>query len=422
LQAKAAEIDELQQQMEQLEENQTNNNTVTDTQQVTKSDVATQNDQPDDTNQKTGDDLPPPSNADDDFLLQNMGPGLANTDDKGTTKDASDPFEVKGGTDTGFNVESKDGINVNESTIKSEEEANQLALELNNGRKDSDWATTFIGPIPDGDESVTDVIARMISRGNKSLQAYNKNREDKIETLQEYYAIPEGRDALEAIRESILTNTPLREVKAKRKKAKTEAGKQIDLFESTSTPSKTGPALTLESLSELDLEIKNLLTPFNQEALKDVESTAKALNEILDKEQSLSSLPYVEMKEGENFGEAFAKAYHNARANNSNPKLVKAVENLIILQSEKAELERRREEELDENLRMRETLAEDKDISDADYQKIVARQQANAGRIDAEYNAKLAAMSEKFSKFVGEDVVTEDMITDQMKQLGTCFK
>lgn len=301
LEAKSAEIQELQAQMEQLEENQINNNVVTDTQQVTKADVATQNDQPDDTNQKTGDDLPPPTSSDDDFLLQNMGPSLENTDDKGNTKDASDPFEVKGGTDTGFNVESKDGINVNETTIKSEEEANQLALDLNNSRKDLDWATKFIGPIPDGDESVTDIISRMIARGNKSLQAYNKNRENKIETLQEYYTYPEGKEALDAIRESILTNTPLAEVKAKRKKAKKEAGKQIDLFESTSTPSKTGPAVTLESLSELDREIKRLA---------------------------------------------------------ENPKS----------------------------------------------------------------ETEIKEMSENFSKFVGEEVITEDMILDQIKQLGTCFK
>jgi hypothetical protein len=58
----------------------------------------------------------------------------------------------------------------------------------------------------------------------------------------------------------------------------------------------------------------------------------------------------------------------------------------------KADIERRRNEELDENLRMRETLAEDKDISDEDYQKIVARQQANAGRIDKKYDAELAAL------------------------------
>ena len=54
----------------------------------------------------------------------------------------------------------------------------------------------------------------------------------------------------------------------------------------------------------------------------------------------------------------------------------------------RADIERRRNEELDENLRMRETLAEDKDISDEDYQKVVARQQANASKIEDRYDAE----------------------------------
>jgi len=62
------------------------------------------------------------------------------------------------------------------------------------------------------------------------------------------------------------------------------------------------------------------------------------------------------------------------------------------IEAKKADIERRRNEELDENLKMRETLAKDPDISDEDYQKIVARQQANASKIDAKYDAELAAL------------------------------
>ncbi len=62
------------------------------------------------------------------------------------------------------------------------------------------------------------------------------------------------------------------------------------------------------------------------------------------------------------------------------------------VEAKKADIERRRNEELDENLKMRETLAKDPDISDEDYQKIVARQQANASKIDAKYDAELAAL------------------------------
>lgn len=394
LEAKSAEIQELQEQMEQLEENQKNTNVVTDTQQVTKSDVATQNDQPDDTNQKTGDNLPPPSSSDDDFLLQNMGPGLANTDDKGNTKDASEPFEVKGGTDTGFNVESKDGINVNETTIKSEEEANQMALNMNNGRKDLDWATKFIGPIPDGDESVTDVISRMIARGNKSLQAYNKNRENKIQTLQEYYTYPEGKEALDAIRESILTNTPLADVKAKRKKAKNKAGEQIDLFESTSTPSKTGPAVTIETLTELDREIKNLMQDFGSEIAKtsmvqtilyeDLNVTSKVITDVY-----LNGMHYVETADGRFYVVPDPSFYP-----------------FIGFDTYAREVSR---EEIIKPFR---TPAEWKEV----------REKYGVPSEKPKSETEIKEMSENFSKFVGEDVVTEDMITDQMKQLGTCFK
>jgi hypothetical protein len=468
LEAKSAEIQELQAQMEQLEENQINNNVVTDTQQVTKADVATQNEQPDDTNQKTGDDLPPPTSSDDDFLLQNMGPSLENTDDKGNTKDASDPFEVKGGTDTGFNVESKDGINVNETTIKSEEEANQLALDLNNSRKDLDWATKFIGPIPDGDESVTDVISRMIARGNKSLQAYNKNRENKIETLQEYYTYPEGKEALDAIRESILTNTPLAEVKAKRKKAKKEAGKQIDLFESTSTPSKTGSAVTMDSLQKLDTEIKRMLglsgTPVTTTTTGAKAEIEKLEKELFEKNISLENWTSVEHGKYVTLLDLRGDVEKRDLLRNLEPSAswqLYAIETLS-------------EKEAEEVLKGIQQIATDAKANIGTDIKITPAEILPNKRYTGTVNGRPATISvgtiitkgqykgnanvnvtysdgvggfggnstiaeianwintksstvnlenaEKIGKFVGEEVITEDMILDQIKQLGTCFK
>lgn len=70
-------------------------------------------------------------------------------------------------------------------------------------------------------------------------------------------------------------------------------------------------------------------------ALKDVKSTAKAIEELLDK--GSISLPNVEMNVGDNAALKYAEAYHKAKADGSNPELVKAVESLLSKEQPKAE-------------------------------------------------------------------------------------
>ena len=148
----------------------------------------------------------------------------------GTTTD--DDFEVKGSEDEGFDVTSKDGINVNSEKIESEDEAFDLADNLNNGRSNIDWARQFLGDLSK-DEDETLKVDRMVNSGKKSLTAYNKKNGTDIKTLEDYYKIIDGKMTLDMIKESILTNTPLAKIKAQRKKQARADAKEEDLFDST---------------------------------------------------------------------------------------------------------------------------------------------------------------------------------------------
>ena len=99
-----------------------------------------------------------------------------------------------------------------------------------------------------------------------------------------------------------------------------------------------GEELGAEINAKYDAELATLDTTDTkadiEEALKDVESTAKALLAISEEGdeqlQSLSPLfSQVELKEGDNWTIKIAEAYHKAKADSSNPKLVEAVESLL---------------------------------------------------------------------------------------------
>ena len=84
----------------------------------------------------------------------------------------------------------------------------------------------------------------------------------------------------------------------------------------------TAPAIEVTPTAE-----ETVTAPKVSEALKDVESTAKALN--IELEKGSVSLPSIQLNAGDNGPLKYAEAYHKAKADGSNPELVKAVEKLL---------------------------------------------------------------------------------------------
>ena len=139
----------------------------------------------------------------------------------------------------------------------SEEKANDLANELNNSRTDIDWTRLFLGDLTSFEEP-TYKVDQMVRRGQISLRAYNKANETAIQTLEEYYKIPQGKRNLDDIKESVLTGVPLNKIKQKRKKAAREEQEQLDLFEDTTSGFVGGPALPLQSVQDLFDRLENM--------------------------------------------------------------------------------------------------------------------------------------------------------------------
>jgi hypothetical protein len=177
---------------------------------------------------------------------------LYGTGKDGTNKEENEqePFVVKGTEEEGFDVVSRNGITLNNKKIKSEKEAIELANKLNATRTDIDWSTEFLGDLSK-DEEAKYKIDRMVNSGKKSLRAYNKANETEIATLEEYYKLPEGKRNLSDIKESILTNKTLSEIKKQRKKAAKEEAEQLDLFDDTTSGFVGGPALPMQSIQDL---------------------------------------------------------------------------------------------------------------------------------------------------------------------------
>ena len=183
----------------------------------------------------------------DEEQLQNLLQGLTPDDAVDMTKD---PFIVTGDATIGFNIVSRDGLVVNTEPIETEERALELAANLNATRSDIDWATIFLGNLSE-DEDAKVKTSKFVQSSKRSLSAYNKANETTLQTLEEYSKIPEGKRKLEDIKEAVLTNVPLKDVEARRKKAIRQAEEQIDLFENTTSGVVGSPALPLQSVQDL---------------------------------------------------------------------------------------------------------------------------------------------------------------------------
>ncbi len=229
-----AEVDRLN--LEELEEPEVNEDTTTDTK---------------DTSTESADTVATQGAAGEENLLATLG-----MLDGDTTTD--EPFTVTGSEEDGFEVKTQDGIPVTSEKIDTEDDAVNLADNLNNGRSNIDWAKNFLGDLSE-DEDALLKVDRMVNSGKKSLTAYNKKNGTDIKTLEDYYKIIDGKMILDMIKESILTNTPLDKIKAQRKKQAKENLEKPELFETTSSPFVGGPALPLGAVEELHDAIKGLV-------------------------------------------------------------------------------------------------------------------------------------------------------------------
>jgi hypothetical protein len=292
----------------------------------------------------------------DEEQIQNLLQGLKPGDEVDETKE---PFEVTGETESGFNVNSRDGLTVNSEPIETEEEAVNLAEGLNNTRTDIDWATVFLGNLSEDDDAKLKV-SKMVRSGKASLTAYNKKNETDIKTLEEYSKIPDGKRNLDDIKEAILTDKPLSQIKAKRKKLEKQESEQIDLFEDTTSGFVGGPALPLQSVQDLFDRLEGVTTT--------------------------------------------------------------SVSNTQVIENELEELEKRLEISK-ATTPVNETVKRNV----ASWEKQIAEKQAelSAARLAAinEASAKVAqAMSQKNTKFVSEEQVSEDTVLDQLRKINSCFK
>ena len=184
---------------------------------------------------------------------------LNGTGKDGTNKaeNEQEPFVVEGDPEEGYDVVSRNGITLTDEKIESEEKANDLANELNNARTDIDWTRLHLGDLT-AFEDPTYKVDQMVRRGQISLRAYNKANETAIQTLEEYYKIPQGKRNLDDIKESILTGVPLDKIKQKRKKAERQEQEQLNLFEDTTSGFVGGPALPMQSVQDLFDRLENM--------------------------------------------------------------------------------------------------------------------------------------------------------------------
>jgi hypothetical protein len=288
------------------------------------------------------------------------------------TENEEEPFVVEGDPEDGFDVVSRNGITLTDEKIQSEEEANDLANELNNSRTDIDWSRLHLGDLSSFEDAVYKVD-QMVRRGQISLRAYNKANETTIQTLEDYYKIPEGKRNLDDIKESVLTGVPLNKIKQKRKKAIRQEQEQLDLFEDTTSGFVGGPALPLQSVQDLfdrlESATETTATPIDKKTQSRIESLEFVINDY-----ETSIIPGYQQER---------KDLVSQKNLATNPALVEKLDKLIT--------------EYDDAIK-------------------------NAVQTVEDTKRDLAKISEKIGKFVSEGKVSEETILDQLRKINSCFK
>ena len=328
----------------------------------------------------------------DEEQIQNLLQGLKPGEEVDETKE---PFEVTGEDESGYNVNSRDGLTVNSEPIETEEEAVNLAQGLNNTRTDIDWATVFLGNLSEDDDAKLKV-SKMVRSGKASLTAYNKKNETDIKTLEEYSKIPDGKRNLDDIKEAIITDVPLAQVKAKRKKLEKQETEQIDLFEDTTSGFAGGPALPMQSVQDLFDRLEGV-------------STAPVFDSKADV-TDLENKKAAAKKESQNKGGFVSMQSVGMVVNKDQFGKVKSVDGMLQ----------------DANIPnavfgiTANSIEEYYDKVDAYYNKAIS--EAKLAVLDKATATMAQVMSQKNSKFVSEEQVTEDTVLDQLRKINSCFK
>lgn len=229
---------------------------------------------------------------------ENVGENSSNsTENQKQPEEEKDTFSVEGNESDGYKVVvTASGIAFPE-VFKTMEEAEIFISERMNTIADIDFATSFMGDLAEFEEPVR-MLDSFISRAKRSLAAYNKRNDSQIETLEDYFRIPEGSETLDMIKESVLTNIPLTQIKKERKRLAREKKKaevsQPSLFNALGSTSDTGagPAVSITQLDQLrNLALQVLKSQDVQEKMSEKsgkfvgeESTKKATEEEVYKD------------------------------------------------------------------------------------------------------------------------------------------
>jgi hypothetical protein len=171
-----------------------------------------------------------------------------------------EPFVVTGTPETGFDVIDKNNNKVTEEKLDTQEQAQEISDSLNNTRSNLDFITDLFGKDLESLENASEMLVKITERAVDSLNRYNSKNKQNIENLQEFNMIPKGKQAINRIKKSVMTNMPLEVVADKPVIIEPTGAEQLQLFETTTTPA-TSASLTLESLQLLHDQIQQALKP-----------------------------------------------------------------------------------------------------------------------------------------------------------------
>lgn len=183
-----------------------------------------------------------------------------------------EPFTVETNETEGFNIvdESKNVL----ETVKTEEEAVKISTSSNITRENIKFSNKFMkegAKIFNIPESIL-TNANMISRGERSMKLFNFKNGTEFKTLKEFYSTIDGKNRLEAIRESVITG---KAVKYKTKKvtiAQPVEETQTNIFDVVNTPNVL--SLKLNSLKAVNKELSDFKTK-TEESSKEISKFVK---------------------------------------------------------------------------------------------------------------------------------------------------
>lgn len=319
-------------------------------------------------------------------------------DTDASTVSNKEDFYASVSEDGTIHIRAKDGTIFKEN-IESMEKANKIVASLISDKKNVDFALDLFK-----DTSIdAKKLSSFVTRAKRSMLMYNKKANTEYTLLSDYNKTIDGRKLISMIKESILTDKPLDQIKKEeRQKAKAAAeGKQTDLFDTTNL--QENPTMTPEEIDSLVDELAEILGVSETEsaAVSDIEvkkadiekRRQEALNEK-SKQGTLKNTPLEDITYYEN-------------------KVKEAKERLDNITAKEGEFIPGSDREL------------------GTFQALLVKAKEAVNRINAKYDAELAtlesttkttAVSEKISTFGKTEPLTNDQLYDILRELTSCVK